>query len=36
MTSVGLTPSDFKRLPKDGSRFEALTCQLLEAMGYAS
>lgn len=29
-----LTPDDFKRLPKDGARFEALVSHLLEAMGY--
>ena len=29
-----LTPEQFKRLPKDGAQFEALVCQLLEAMGY--
>jgi len=34
MKPVGLTPEDFKMLPKDGARFEALVCQLLEAMGY--
>ena len=30
----GLTPDQFKQLPKDGTQFEALVCQLLEAMGY--
>lgn len=30
----GLTPEDFKRLPKDGARFESLVCHLLEAMGF--
>ncbi len=34
MTTHGLVPETFKRLPKDGARFEALVCQLLEAMGY--
>jgi hypothetical protein len=30
----GLVPETFRRLPKDGARFESLVCQLLEAMGY--
>ena len=30
----GLTPDNFKRLPKDGAQFEALVCHLLEAMGF--
>src|ERR1700749_2065269 len=30
----GLSPEDFKRLPKDGAQFEALVCHLLEAMGF--
>ncbi len=34
MTAHGLVPETFQRLPKDGARFEALVCQLLEAMGY--
>jgi Holliday junction resolvase-like predicted endonuclease len=34
MGTVGLTPQDFKKLPKDGARFESLVCQLLEAMGF--
>lgn len=34
MSSLGLTPEDFKRLPQDGARFESMVCQLLEAMGY--
>ena len=29
-----LKPEHFKQLDKDGARFEALVCQLLEAMGY--
>jgi hypothetical protein len=29
-----LTPEDFKRLPKDGVRFEEMTRMLLEEMGY--
>jgi HEAT repeat protein len=34
MTSPGgLTPEDFKRLPRDGERFETLVSQLLKAMG---
>lgn len=33
-TISGLKPEDFRQLPKDGVRFEALVCQLLEAMGY--
>jgi WD40 repeat protein len=34
MGTVGLKPEDFKKLPKDGARFESLIRQLLEAMGY--
>lgn len=34
MTISTLSPEDFKQLPKDGARFEALVCQLLESMGY--
>jgi hypothetical protein len=34
MRQTGLAPEDFKQLPKDGARFEALICQLLEALGY--
>ncbi|NMO18735.1 hypothetical protein HPC49_13210 [Pyxidicoccus fallax] len=29
-----IRPDDFKQLPVDGARFEALVCQLLEALGY--
>lgn len=29
-----LSPADFQQLPRDGSRFEALVADLLEAMGY--
>lgn len=32
--SLGITPDDFKKLSQDGARFEALVCQLVEAMGY--
>jgi len=31
---ISLTPEDFKQLPKDGARFEALVCHLLQMMGY--
>jgi hypothetical protein len=34
MPSICLDPNEFKRLSKDGTRFEALICQLLEAMEY--
>src|ERR1044072_4796321 len=34
MTLAGLSSETFKTLPKDGARFEALVCHLLEAMGY--
>src|SRR6266568_4526036 len=34
MRPNGLIPQDFKQLQKDGARFEALVCQLLEAMGH--
>lgn len=34
MEPFGITPEDFKKLPKDGARFEALVCQLLAAMGF--
>jgi len=34
MRSTGINPDKFKHLPLDGARFEALVCQLLEAMGY--
>lgn len=34
MSSFVFNPESFKTLPKDGARFEALVCQLLELMGY--
>jgi hypothetical protein len=34
MSLLTLTPEDFRTLPADGARFEALVCQLLKAMGY--
>lgn len=34
MQTPGVVPETFKRLPKDGARFEALVCHLLEAMGF--
>jgi hypothetical protein len=30
----GIVPEDFRRFAMDGARFEALVCQLLQAMGY--
>ena len=33
METLGLVPESFKSLPKDGTRFEALVCALLKAMG---
>src|ERR1051325_3190697 len=33
-TVSGLKPEHFRQLPKDGMRFEALVCLLLDAMGY--
>jgi hypothetical protein len=33
-TVSSLKPEDFKQLNKDGVRFEALVCQMLDAMGY--
>jgi len=34
VSSLGLTPENFKRLPKDDEQCEALVAQLLEAMGF--
>ena len=34
MDVPGVVPETFRRLSSDGARFEALVCQLLEAMGY--